>query len=460
MGTARTGDGVRRGWRSIGIDLRPLGIPQFRWRFVGFVASFFGAQITVVAVAKQVYDLTGSSLAVGAVAAAELIPLMVLALVGGAIADAFDRRKVLWTCEIGILVCALLLAWNASLGSPQLWAIYVLAALIAGLSSIAAPARWAITPRILPADLYAAGAAVESLGFNSGAIAGPAVGGMLVTWGGHPQAFVAHALLAVLSLASLTQLRSVPSAAGAPTPSLKSIIDGFRFLRGQHAIQGTYLIDFIAMIFGMPQALFPAIAATRYGDGPALGLLFAAPAVGALCGALTSGWTGRIHRHGQAVIIAVIVWGVAITLFGVVTPLVPALACLDAAGWADQVSVVFRKAIWNRAIPDAYRGRLAGISWANVRGGFLLGNVEAGTVARFTNTGFSVVSGGLLCIVGAVALAAMLPAFRRYDARNVNVDNGPTHDTASGDATEDTADDSLPIGLGDGSAGSQLPASG
>ena len=401
------------------MDLRPLRRPRFRVLWAGSLFSVFASQVTIVLVAKHVYDLTGSSLAVGLVAAVELVPLMVLAMVGGAIADAFDRRRVVLLAEAGQVVCALALGLDASRPDPHLWLTYLLAAVIAGLSSISTPARWAITPRLVPVEEFTAASALESLSANAGAIAGPALAGIGIAVSGVAPMFFVVVALYVGSLVSMAVLGPVPPTDTATAVSLQSIIDGFRFLKGRQTLQGTYLLDFNAMIFGMPMALFPALAAERFGDSDvALGLLYAAPSVGALLGTVTSGWTARVHRHGLAIVVAVVAWGAAITLFAVPAPLWLALVLVGLAGWADLVSVVFRKVIWSTVIPDEMRGRLGGIAWANVRGGLLLGNVEAGAVAALTTTTISVLTGGLACIVGAGVLAVLLPGFRRYDSRD------------------------------------------
>ena len=403
---------------AIAVDLTPLRDARYRRLWAGASIAGLASKLTVVLVAKQVYDLTGSSLAVGAIAAAELVPLIVVALVGGAISDAFDRRRVLVVCGLGELVCVVGLAVNAFAARPQLWLVYVCAAAMAGLSSVSIPTRWAVTPRLVPPEQIPAAAALESVSWNLAEISGPGIAGVLLWSVGTGGGFVAQAIAVVAALATLARLGALPPAPGASGLSLGAIVDGVRFLRGRRVVLGTYLIDFNAMLFGMPSALFPAIAAERFdGSELALGLLFAAPGVGALVGSLTSGWSVRVHRHGLAVVLAVVVWGVAVTGFGIGGPLWLAVLFLAVAGWADLVSVVFRKTIWAALIHDSYRGRLGGIAWANVRGGLLAGNIEAGTVARFTSTTFSVVSGGIACIVGAAVLAVALPRFVRYDAR-------------------------------------------
>ena len=269
----------------------------------------------------------------------------------------------------------------------------------------------------MPLELYAAASALEGVTWNIAAIAGPGLGGVGYDLLDPTRTLLVMMGLSVVSLVSVASVGPIPPEQGGTQVSLRSIVDGFRFLRGKQALQGTYLLDFNAMIFGMPQALFPALVHERFSrvEG-AKGYLYAAPAVGALVGSLTSGWTSRVHRHGLAIILAVGVWGVAITAFGVPAPLWFALMMVGVAGWADMVSVIYRKTMWATIIPDELRGRLNGIAWANVRGGLLLGNVEAGTVARFTNTTTSVISGGLICVIGAVVLAVLLPRFRRYNS--------------------------------------------
>lgn len=403
---------------SLVIDVSPLRIRRYRLLWLGASVAGLGTKLTVVVVAKQIYDLTGSSFAVGAIAAAELVPLMLVALVGGAISDTFDRRNVLVVCGVGEMVCVAGLVVNARLDEPRVWPIYVLAAVLAGLSSISIPTRWAITPRLVPKEKFASASALESLSWNIAEISGPGIAGALLWAFGVSGTFMVQFASGLVALGTLASLGSLPPAEGAPGVSLRSIGDGMRYLRGKQELQGTYLLDFNAMIFGMPSALFPALAAERFGGSSlALGMLYGAPGVGALLGTLSSGWAVRVHRHGLAITFAVVAWGFAITTFAIPAPLWVAVICLAGAGWADLVSVVFRKTMWNTIIPDEFRGRLGGIAWANVRGGLLLGNVEAGTVASLTSTTFSVLSGGIVCIAGAGVLALLLPRFLRYDAR-------------------------------------------
>jgi predicted MFS family arabinose efflux permease len=250
--------------------------------------------------------------------------------------------------------------------------------------------------------------------FQLGAIVGPATAGLLVAGAGIRFVYGLDMISFGAAVVALFLMSPQPAAEGAHRPGLRSIVEGLHYVRGRQAIQGAFLIDINAMVFGVPRALFPALAATVFGGGPTtVGFLFAAPGAGALLGALASGWVGRIRRQGRAVIVAVIVWGVAISIFGVVSSLPVALALLAVAGWADVVSAVLRSTIIQLAVPDAFRGRLTGLQVAVVNGGPRLGDLESGVVANAFGDGISVVSGGLACVAGALVLARLLPRFRR-----------------------------------------------
>jgi MFS family permease len=406
--------------RRVTIDISPLrDSPRWRTLWAGHVVGFLGAQITVIAVGWQVFTITHSSLAVGLIGAVELVPLLALGLVGGALADARDRRTIVALCDTVQLVLATALALNAFSAHPRLWVVYVLAACISGTGALSQPALWAMTPRLVATEQYAAASALESTGWNIGAIVGPSIAGVLIHYVGLSVAYVVDAGCMAVAVASALRIGPMPPTGGAQRVSLSSIADGFRFLRGKPMIQGTYLIDTIAMVFGMPRALFPAIAARLGGGSGTYGWLAAAPAAGAFLATLVSGWTARVHRHGRAVTMAVVVWGAAIALFGLSHWVWLAVLCLAVAGAADLVSVIFRRTIWNAVIPDELRGRLGGIAWVNVRGGPVLGDIEAGVVARVWSPAVSATSGGLLCIAGVAVMARLLPSFNRYDRRTL-----------------------------------------
>ena len=408
---------VRAVLRLAAIDVGPLRRHRdFRLLFVGMGVSNFGSMITYVALPYQVYQLTGSSLAVGLMSLAELGPLLVTSFVGGALADAFDRRRLVQLAELLLAACAGVLALNSWLWDPRVWILFVVGAAMAGLDGIQRPPLDALIPRLVDRDELIAASALDSFRANLGWVAGPAVAGVLIAVLGLPLTYLIDVATFGVSLVALGLMRAVPPPPGAERPSLRGIVESFRYAMGRPELVGTYGVDMIAMFFGIPIALFPAFA-EEFGGAGALGLLYAAPSVGALLATATSGWTGRIHRHGLAVCWAAAGWGVAITALGFAPNLALALLALTLAGAADMVSGIFRTTIWNTTIPDHLRGRLAGIEQVSYSAGPLLGNLESGVVAAFAGVRASIVSGGVLCVAGVAVAALALPAFRRYDAR-------------------------------------------
>ncbi|MDQ1468248.1 MAG: hypothetical protein QOH10_2663 [Actinomycetota bacterium] len=407
----------RRIVRAAVVDLAPLRHRDFRLLFIGRGVSFLGAMVTYVAVPFQVYELTHSSLAVGLLGLAEIVPLVVAAVIGGALADAHDRRRQAWLTEIGTMACSGALLANAALSHPRVGVLYVIAALMATLEGLQRPALEAMVPRLVPRDELKAAGAVGALRMTVGMIAGPAVGGVLIATVGLRGAYTFDVATFAFSLVALALMRAVPPSVDAEPPSLHRIVEGFRYARSRPELIGTYLVDINAMFFGMPTALFPALAVS-FGGARALGWIYAAPAVGSFVATLSSGWTRRVHRHGAAVLWAAAAWGLAIIAFGIAHSLWLAFVFLALAGAADMVSGIFRMVIWNETIPDALRGRLAGIEQVSYSVGPSLGNVEAGGVATAFSVRTSIVSGGVLCVLGSVILGLALPAFRRYDARN------------------------------------------
>src|SRR6478735_5087360 len=375
-----------------------VGLLRRRRDFGLLVAGQFvsnaGSFLTVVALPFQVYALTHSSLAVGLLGLAEFVPIVGLGLLGGALADAVDRRRMVQGAELAAALVALVLVANALLD--------------------------ALVPRLVERHELKAAAAIEFTGHNTAAIGGPALGGVLIAGAGLPATYAIDALTFVASFALLTRVRTPPRLGGdvldADALSLRSVKEGLRYAGSRQELIGTYLVDMNAMFFGMPLALFPAIAA-GYGGAGVLGLLYAAPAAGGIVVALTSGWTSRVHRHGRAVVYAAAAWGVAIVGFGLVDALVPALALLALAGGMDAISGVFRTAMWNETIPDRLRGRLAGIELISFASGPTLGTAEAGVVAALAGVRASIVSGGLACVAGCAVLALGLPRFWGYDSR-------------------------------------------
>jgi MFS family permease len=407
---------IRRALKAVAVDASLLRRRrELRLLMIGQGVSLLGSQITLVAIPIQMYALTHDTVAVGLIGATQFAPILVLALVSGALADAFDRRRLIMGAEIGSLVVVLALAGNALLPDPHASVLFVASALLAAFMSILRPPLDALVPRLVePRELPSASALYGAVR-NAGALGGPAIAGGALALAGAPATYAIDALTFLVSLAALTMMRTPPPPPDAEPPSLRGVIDGMRFARSRPELVGTYLIDINAMFFAMPEALFPAYAAGH--GGPAVaGLLYAAPSAGALALTLSSGWTRHIIRHGRAVVLAASAWGAAIVLFGVAGPLWLALAALFAAGAADAVSSIFRAVIWNETVPDRLRGRLAGMEMISYTSGPTLGNVEAGFAAALIGVRGSIVLGGALCIVGSVALASVLPRLWRYES--------------------------------------------
>lgn len=402
--------------RRVFVDVRPLRESrEFRLLYGGELISFVGTQITAVAAPILVFRLTGSSLAVGMLGLAQLVPLVLGSFLGGTLADAHDRRRILMAAQVLMGLMSVGLALNAGLERPNLALIYVLTAAQSGFAGLDHPTRAAVVPTLVDRGLLASALSLNQLGWQLGQVVGPLVAGVVVTNASIATAFWLDVLTFALALGALVRMAPLPPEGGGQPASLRSLREGMRFLRGRQALQGSFVIDIGAMVFGMPRALFPAIGAERYGgDETVVGLLYAAPAAGALVGAALSGWVGRVDRQGRAVVLAVGVWGVCIAVFGLVAWLPLALLMLAAAGAADVVSAVFRGSILQTTVPDRLRGRLSAIHIAVVTGGPRLGDAEAGAVAALTSPIFSVVSGGLACVAVAAGVAHRWPELDRW----------------------------------------------
>jgi MFS family permease len=398
------------------VDIGPLRRHRdFRLLFGARNISLFGSGITYVAVPYQVYQLSGSTLLVGLLGIVELAPLLFTALLGGALADWRDRRRMVLLSELGLALGTGVLLVNSLLPDPQLWVLFVVVSVMAGLDGIQRPSLDALVPRLVSREELPAASALDSFGFNIAEIGGPALAGVLIATIGLPATYGLDIATFVVSLAALSLMRAATPPAGAEPPSLRRIVEGFRFARSRPELVGTYSVDIVAMFFGMPLALFPAFA-EEFGGPEVLGLLYAAPAAGALVASATSGWASHVHRHGVAVVLAASVWGLGVLVFGLAPGLPLALAGLAVAGAGDMVSGIFRTTIWNQTIPDELRGRLAGIEQISYSSGPLLGQVRAGVVGSLGGIRLAAVSGGALCVVGVALTALALPAFWRYDA--------------------------------------------
>jgi len=400
-------------------DLTPLRASRdFRRLWAGLLVSELGFQFTLVATYVQVTRLTGSAAAVGLIGLVGFVALVIGSLVGAAFLDAIDRRKLLIWSQFGYIAAAGILLAGAIHGRPPIWVIYVGVAIFAMVSAVDGPTRSAITPRLVGRDLLPSALALNQVIWNGTGLVGPAIAGVVIARSGVPAAYTIDLVTYGAMLLAAAAIHPVPPERGEHAAvGWAAVKEGFAYLRGRRVLQSTFVIDIIAMVFGMPRALFPLLAAERFGGGPTVtGLLFAAPAVGAFVGALTTGWVKHVRRQGLAVIWAVVFWGAGIAAFGLVDQLWLALAFLAFAGAADVVSAVFRSTILQLSVPDALRGRLSGIHILVVTGGPRLGDLEAGLVAAAFSPTVSVVSGGLLCIVGAALVAVRVPEFRRYRA--------------------------------------------
>ncbi len=405
--------------RRLGLDLTPLRTSRdYRLVFIGGSISGFGSFITYVTIPFQVAAITNDPLLVGLLGVCELVPLLFMAFVGGALADFLDRRLLVRGAELAqAALCGVLLV-NALSDEPHLWLLYVVAALIASVDGLQRPALEAMVPRLVRPDEIPATMALQSFGMQIAQLGGPALAGVLIATVDLAWVYAFDLVTFAVSLVCLTLVRAVPPPPDADRPSVRAVLTGLRYARSRPELMGTYLVDINAMFFGMPQALYPFLA-TQLGGPKVLGLLYAAPAVGSLLATLGSGWTGRVHRHGLMVVIAAAAWGVGIVGVGLSDMLWLTLACLAFAGGADMISGIFRSIIWSQTIPDHLRGRLAGIEMLSYTTGPLLGQLRSGAMAR-TRLGVSgsIWVGGVLCIVGTAVLAAALPRFVRYDGED------------------------------------------
>jgi MFS family permease len=397
------------------LDLSPLRASRdYRLLFTGQLVSAFGSAMTFVVLPWQMYELTESTALVGAIGLAEFVPMLALALVGGALADAMDRRKLILFAEIGLALCCAGLVVNSLLPQPRVWVLFVGASLTAALNALHRPALEALTPRLVPPEHLPAVSTLSMFRSSLGYIVGPAIAGIIAAEFGAAVAFSVDVTTYLVAIVTLLLIRTVPLPGTPHAAGIRTIIDGLKYARTRQELLGTYLIDINAMFFAMPIALFPALARS-FGDA-SVGLFYSTMALGPMLVTVTSGWTTRVQRHGLAIIIAVVVWGVAIVGFGLAQDLWVALAFLLIAGGADGLSGIFRMTIWNQTIPDRLRGRLAGLEIISYSSGPYLGNAQVGFTASLLGLRTGVTWGGLACIAGAGVIALLLPKFLRYDA--------------------------------------------
>ncbi|MEU8724368.1 MULTISPECIES: MFS transporter [Streptomyces] len=421
------GDGApapppKAGWRRWVMDARPLRHRPFRRLWTSTTVTAIGSQLTAVAVPKQIYDITGSSAWVGYASFAGLLPLVVFALWGGVVADRMDRRTLMLVTNVGIAVTSLLFWAQSFAGLDSVAVLMVLLAAQQGFFGMNSPARNASVARLVPADELPAAGALQSTVAQTGMIIGPLLAGALIPVLGLPTLYLIDAVALCITLWAVWRLPALPPLAegaggGGRRAGWRDVVDGFRYIAAHRILLMSFLADIIAMVFGMPRALFPQLASHTYapwGEGFALGLLFAAIPIGAVAGGLLSGTFSRARRHGLMVIAAVAAWGVAIAGFGLSPNLWWAVAFLALAGVADMVSMVFRGAILQSAATDDMRGRMQGVFTVVVAGGPRIADLLHGTAGSLVGARAAVAAGGLLVAVSTLGLAAAVPAFRRY----------------------------------------------
>lgn len=413
------------GLRSLVVDITPLRRSRdFRLLWTSQVFTTLGRQTTVVALPFQVYVVTHSSLAVGLIGLAQLGPLLAAGLYAGAAADRYERRRVQLAGKATAFLAATALVVGVVLHLPVWW-FFVWAAVSSAGGALDQTARAATLPRLVSRAEYPAALAMNQLLIQGAAVAGPALAGLVIASVGAAPTFAVEAIAALPAAVLISRVSHQPPGSDAPKMGLQTAFEGVRYALRRRLLVAIFSADLIAMILGLPLAVFPALALSVFKIGPAgLGLLYAAPGAGAVVASVFSGWVGRIERQGLAVVVAIVVWGLAIAAFGFVGNLLwLGLLLLAVAGAADVCSAIFRNSILQLSIPDSMRGRMSALHLMVVTGGPRVGDLEAGLVAYLVNPVFSVVSGGIGCVVGVLLLAGLLPEMRRQRAA---LDDQPT----------------------------------
>lgn len=421
-------------------DVTPLRASRdYRLLYIGQGVSEVGRQVTVVALAVQVYELTDSTLMVGLMSLVQVVPLIVGALTGGTLADAVDRRRLLIVLNLALGVLVSLLVVNALQAQPRVWVLFTLAAVMALFHGGDSPTRKATVSRLVSEDVLPAAYALIQVVRELARVIGPAIGGLVIAQFGFAFAYAIDALTFVWAVALLLPMRPVLPEEGASKASFGALVDGVRFLAGRRLLLANFAVDLNAMVFAMPRALFPAIGTDLLGGTAAtVGYLYAAPGVGALIGAGTSGWVGRVRRQGRAVILAVAVWSVAVALIGVAPNLWFILGALAFAGAADVVSSVFRTTILQLTVPDGVRGRLSAVHTSVVTAGPRIGEAQAGALATLTGVRVAVLAGGLTSLLGLVAIVRWAPRYWHFEVRPDGVD-GSDDGSVGGGAPQEAA---------------------
>lgn len=402
--------------RGLALDVSPLRESRdYRLLFAGQVVSNLGTQAALVALPFQIFVLSHSATLVGLLGAFELGPMILVSLLGGALSDRLDRRLLLAVAQTAVIAAAGALAVAAISGRPPVFVVLVLGGLLAGGSALDGVTRAAITPNVLGPQRLRTGLALNFGIYQVAGILGPALGGVLIATTSLGATYLVDGASCLAMLTAAMAIAPQPPLAADHPPMLSSIAEGLGFVRGNRALFGSFAIDLVAMTFGMPRALFAVLSLTVYHAGAAgTGALYAAVAAGATLAVLSSGWIRHVRRLGRIVIAAVLVWGAAIALAGLVRTIVPALVLLGLAGFADSVSAVCRSTINQTVTPDALRGRMSSVFSLVVTSGPRLGDIESGTVAGLTSALTSVTSGGLACIAGVGLIVLAFPQLAAY----------------------------------------------
>lgn len=419
-------------------DTRPLQVPAFRRLWTANIVTVAGAQLTVVAVPAQIYSMTGSSAYVGLTGVFGLVPLVVFGLWGGALADHMDRRRLLIVTTTGLIVTSALFWLQAALAWQSPWVLLSLFSVQQAFFAINQPTRTAVLPALVPVRLLPSAASLNMTVMQAGAIAGPLLAGVLLPFTGYAWLYLVDSLCLLTTLYAVVRLPPLPVAGASGTPGIRSVLEGFAYLRTQPVLLMSFVVDVIAMVFGMPRALFPEIAHVSFGGpdegGLAFALLFAAIPFGAVVGGVLSGWVARVDRQGLAVVVCIVVWGVAVTGFGVSAGLaggsagawlVVAVLMLAVGGAADMASAALRQSMLLAAATDEVRGRLQGVFIVVVAGGPRIADVAHGGAGVLVGASAAAAGGGLLTVVGVVAAAVLVPAFVRYRVTRVSAGPAP-----------------------------------
>lgn len=411
---------MRRAVRTLAVDVRPLrDSAPFRRLFAGQLVSLIGRQITVVAVPYQVYSQTHSPLAVGALGLVQALPLIAFSLLAGAVTDRIDRRRILMVTQLCLAVCSAALLFGALSGHMPVAAIYAIVGVAAAFAAVDSPSRTAVIPRLVRREQLAGALSLNIVVFQTSLVAGPALGGLVIARFGLGGAYGIDVATFAAALAAVWMLPPQPPTGEHHEAPVAAIRRGLSFARSQPVILGGFAMDLAAMIFGLPRALFPVLAATTFHTGPeGLGLLYAAPGFGAVIAGLSTGWISRASRLGRIIVVTIAIWGCAIIAFGFAHALGIGLLLLIVAGGADSFSAVCRNTIMQTLTPDDLRGRVTALYFMVVVSGPYLGDLEAGGVATLTTPQISVVSGGLLSVVGLALGALAFPAVWRYHRRS------------------------------------------